>query len=392
MGLTTEYPNLNEILNEYCQKMKGTQFLENASYFYYLTNELNSLIRQEFTLSELNKFKVKSKADSKKLSLEESLLLVTEYLEERLPQYKNRFLLNLNDGTFNIIADREEGKKENTNAGKQNGRLFINVPLEYTTEDPASIIHEFLHTINHEKEKTMLRRYVTETISIYFESDLCNFLKLKGFTEEEVIVNDIYRLRDLAGCTEHFLEMIPILDSFRLLGPINSNTYDDMVKLGIFPRYSKKEDFYEIVTDYEQKLAAIAEKNEKLHITERSLCVDPFVTFGYMVGTLVSYYVIAEGTTELHQKMINMNDIVNIDAFSSLRTHLESGKSIENYPHTVGLIELANIDNLSNIMEYLELDIKDEKKLKDKLLPPLKRKIKQIKDYSNGQKDITKEK
>ena len=184
MGLTAEYPNLNKALNDYCQKMNGTQFLENASYFYCLTNGLNGLIRQEFTFSKLKELEAKSRENSRKLSLEESLLLVTEYLEERLPQYKDRFLQNLKDGTINIIADREEDKNESPHAGKgQNRHLFASIPLEYTTEDPISIIHEFLHTINCVYGNSLLRRYVTETISIYFESDLCQFLKEKGFTE-----------------------------------------------------------------------------------------------------------------------------------------------------------------------------------------------------------------
>ena len=34
----------------------------------------------------------------------------------------------------------------------------------------------------------------------------------------------------------------------------------------------------------------------------------------------------------------------------------------------------------------------DEEKLKNKLLPPLKKKFQQVKDYSNGQKSNTKEK
>ena len=393
MGLTAEYPNLNKALNDYCQKMNGTQFLENASYFYCLTNGLNGLIRQEFTFSKLKELEAKSRENSRKLSLEESLLLVTEYLEERLPQYKDRFLQNLKDGTINIIADREEDKNESPHAGKgQNRHLFASIPLEYTTEDPISIIHEFLHTINCVYGNSLLRRYVTETISIYFESDLCQFLKEKGFTEEELIVNDIYRLSDLASCTNGFLQIIPILDSFRLLGPINSDTYDNLVKLKIFPRYSKKEDFYEQVAEYEKKLADIEERAKKLHISERKPMTDPLTLFGYIIGSLISYYAIAEGTPEIHQKMINLNEIVNTDIFTSLRTHIASGKKVEAYSSQLSLTELANIDNLSTIVEYIGLDITDEEKLKNKLLPPLKKKFQQVKDYSNGQKSNTKEK
>ncbi len=392
MGLTTEYPNLNKTLNDYCQKMKGTQFLENASYFYYLVNGLNSLIHQEFTFSELNDLEAQSREESRRLSLEESLLLVTEYLEERLPQYKNIFLRNLKDGTIDIVTDRED-RKELAHAGTDiNRHVFASIPLEYTTEDPTSIVHEFLHTINCVYSTRLLRRYITETISIYFESDFCQFLKEKGFTEEELIVNDIYRLRDLTNCINGLLQMIPVLDSFRLLGPITSDTYDNMVKLKIFPRYNKKEDFYEQVAAYEKKLADIEERAKKLHISEREPIADPLTSFGYIIGSLTSYYAIAEGTPELHQRMINLNDIVNTDLFTSLRTHVESGKKVEDYPSTLSPTELANINSLSTMLAYIGLDITDEERLKRKLLPPLKKKLQQVKDYSTSQKGLTKEK
>ena len=119
---------------------------------------------------------------------------------------------------------------------------------------------------------------------------------------------------------------------------------------------------------------------------------DPLTLFGYIIGSLISYYAIAEGTPEIHQKMINLNEIVNTDIFTSLRTHVASGKKVEAYSSQLSLTELANIDNLSTIVEYIGLDITDEEKLKNKLLPPLKKKFQQVKDYSNGQKSNTKEK
>lgn len=364
MGLTTEYPNLNKALNEYCLWLENSQFLNNLSYFYHLTIDLQKLIKKDFTCSKLEEYYTLSQEDTSYLSLTETVELVTKYLEERLPEYKTTFLRSLSDGTINIVADPSdeyENNKSNEAGRDEKKHLFANVVLKHTTEDPSTLIHEFLHTINNEEINTITRRYITEAISIYFESDICEYMKKNGFTEEEIIANDIFRMLDFVACVDELLPLFSIIDSFRHLGPINSDSYNRMRTLNILPIASTKEAFYEGVNYYEEKLAAIKKKNESLHLNNPVLLPNALKTFGYVIGTLISYYAIENNTDDLHQRMIDLNTMVNKGT-------------------------------LSSFLDYLGIDISNEEQLEEKIAPPLQKKIKKIKDYCTGQKNIAKEK
>lgn len=364
MGLTAEYPNLNKALNAYCLWMEDSQFLNNLSYFYHLTIDLKELIEKDFTYQELVKLYDSSKEESRYLSLTETLLLTTEYIEERLPLYKTRFLQYLNDGAINIVANPEDTyeKNKNNEAGRdEKKRLYANIVLRHNAKDPVTLIHEFLHTINNEPDNRISRKYITEAISIYFETDMCEFLKRKGFTERECMVNDTFRLADFVGCVNDLMPFFPLLESFSLLGPINSNSYERMQQLKIGPLVMSKEEFYSKALEYEQRLVEFKEREEKLHTTFSPKIQDPLVTFGYVVGTLIAYYAIENGPDALHQQMIGLNNLVNRASFSGL-------------------------------LSYIDIDIADEKELKRKIVSPLKKKLQQVKDYSSEEKNKQKEK
>lgn len=364
MGLTSEYPNLNIVLNDYCLWMEDSQFLNNLSYFYHLTIKLKKLLEKDFTCQELEELYDKAKEESRYLSLTETLLLTTEYIEERLPQYKTRFLKCLSDGTINIVADPEDiyEKNKNNEAGRDRKKhLYANVVLRHNAKDPVTLVHEFLHTINNEPDNRISRKYITEAISIYFESDMCEFLKRKGFTEKELMINDIFRHADLSGCVDDLMPIFPLLDSFRLLGPINSDSYDRMQQLSIEPLAMSKEEFYSKTSNFEERLARVRKRNELLHITDGPKPQEPLVTFGYVIGTIIAYYGIENGTDDIHQRMIHLNNIANKATFSDL-------------------------------LSYIDIDITNEKELLKKIVPPLNKKIQKIKAYSSGEKNEPKEK
>lgn len=347
MGLTSEYPNLNIVLNDCCLWMEDSQFLNNLSYLYHLTIKLKKLLEKDFTYQELEELYDKAKEESRYLSLTETLLLTTEYIEERLPQYKIRFLKCLSDGTINIVADPEdiyEKNKKNEAGRDRKKHLYANVVLSHNAKDPVTLVHEFLHTINNEPDNRISRKYITEAISIYFESDMCEFLKRKGFTEKELMINDIFRHADLSGCVDDLMPIFPLLDSFRLLGPINSDSYDRMQQLNIEPLAMSKEEFYSKASNFEERLARVRKRNELLHITDGPKSQEPLVTFGYVIGTLIAYYGIENGTDDIHQRMIHLNNIVNKATFSDL-------------------------------LSYIDIDITNEKELLKKIVPPLNKKI-----------------
>ena len=272
--------------------------------------------------------------------------------------------VNITDGTINIVADPEDiyEKNKNNEAGRDRKKhLYANVVLRHNTKDPVTLVHEFLHTINNEPDNRISRKYITEAISIYFESDMCEFLKRKGFTEKELMINDIFRHADLSGCVDDLMPIFPLLDSFRLLGPINSDSYDRMQQLSIEPLAMSKEEFYSKTSNFEERLARVRKRNELLHITDGPKTQEPLVTFGYVIGTLIAYYGIENGTDDIHQRMIHLNNIVNKATFSDL-------------------------------LSYIDIDITNEKELLKKIVPPLNKKIQKIKAYSSGEKNEPKEK
>lgn len=363
--LKNEYPNLNSMLNEYCLWMENTSFLNNSLYFYNLTAMLKKYLQSNFTFQQLKELEKKSQEDVRKLSLTEILDFSIEYIEERMPEYKNDFLRDLSDGTINIVVDpstENADNLENESGKDQNKHNYINTVLRHNTEDPATLIHEFVHSLNNEEENRISRDYITEAISIYFEIDMCNFLKKKGFSSSEVMAHTIFRFKDLYYCVCNLIPKFSVLTCFCTTGPISNTSYQDMRDLNIFPRPKTKEEFYHIVERYEKELAEEKKQAEALKTKiDQPAQFDPLIPFGYIIGTLSAYYAIENNNEDMHQAMINLNT-------------------------------LANKKDFDELMSTIGIDVGTAGKLKRTLLPALEKKVQEIKDYGITREEKGKEK
>ena len=185
----------------------------------------------------------------------------------------------------------------------------------------------------------MSRKYITECISIYFETDMANFMLNKGYDPNDIFQDELFRLSDLYYATNDMIQIFPMLLCYEKLGPITKESFKDMEKLKIKPRPATEEDFYERLAN-----------SSKLLLKETS--IDPLKKFGYVIGPLLAYYAIDQQDEELHQKMLNLN-------------------------------EMAKTDIFPDMLKYLGLDIANGKELREKLSVPLENEMRRISQNLN---------
>lgn len=349
-----DYSYLNFMLNDYCLWMENTSFLNNLLYFYIFTNKLKKYLESHFSYQKIEKLKEKAEKASRYLTLTETLDLVTEYIEERLPQYKDTFLRSLNDGTIDINASLDDEKAinlYNMSGQDEKNHIYVNTALRHNTKDPTTLVHEFLHSLNNEGGSTISRRYMTEAISIYFELDMYNFLKRKGFSEEELMCITMHRFSDFYGCINDFVAAIPILNCFLKTGTITNDSYEFLEKFNIHPRPKLKEDFYKQVEKIDERLKEETKKAKESG-TEIDLAAkySPLVPFSYIIGTLVAYYAIDKDDENMHQRMINLNKIVNKKEFAELMSFI--GIDISTHNTLIGALKPALDKKIIEIKDY----------------------------------------
>lgn len=334
-----DYQKLNTYLNDYCLEIEGSDFLLNLDYYYDLSSKLYSFLRTESSSYEPEHDITEKKRSH--LSLLESLDIVNEYIEKRMPEYKERFINSMQDGTINIVADPEN---EDTSLGDRSEideerHRFVNAILKHNSDDPRTIIHEFVHDLNLADHNSLSRKYITEGISIYFEIDMANFMLDKGYDPKDVFQDRLYRLTDLYYATSDMIQIFPILLCYEKLGPITDKSFKDMEKLKIKPRPKTEGDFYGRFIN-----------SSEILLKESSIA--PLKEFGYVIGTLLAYYAIDQQDEELHQKMLNLNKMANTDIFPDM-------------------------------LKYLGLDIANGNELREKLSVPLKHEMQRISQNLN---------
>ncbi|MBE6160288.1 MAG: hypothetical protein E7157_04495 [Lactobacillales bacterium] len=114
----------------------------------------------------------------KKYSFKEIDKLVTNFLEELNPSYREYYEIRKEDGS--IIFDNNK-EKYNDGAFSEYDEIYNNriiyIPLRGTLEDAFAIIHELFHDINaDEKHKSIARMFCTEGISLLGEMLLEDYL------------------------------------------------------------------------------------------------------------------------------------------------------------------------------------------------------------------------
>lgn len=304
-----DYKKINEYLNEYCSVIDNSYFLNNLGMLYTLTYDLYRKLNDSI-IADSEKTK-SIKRPKKHLTLLESLDLVEKYLDERLPMYKEKYNKDLASGIINIVGsvDQYTEDKINHSGIDEKGHHDINIVLDYNATDPNTIIHEFLHDANSNEKISIDRQYITEAISIYFELDINKFMLEEGISQQDIASLLLFRLNDCYQVSQQCLNFFPFLYYFYNLGPVNENSYQDLVNLDISPRPASEESYNHSLSNFQKYI----EENEYYN---------PLCKFGYIIGSVIAFYGINQGE-DFHQKMIELNSMANTKDIEQIFKHLD---------------------------------------------------------------------
>lgn len=140
------------------------------------------------------------------MTLDEILSLVKEFLKTIDESYPDLFDELIQNGTVNIYdASVKENIDEFGNEAyhesyidkNENQITNINIPLGHTIDDVYTIMHEFIHHTNLDRNKTNDRAMFTESVSILYEYILYNFLKSKDVNQNDSKNSIMFRVKDL---------------------------------------------------------------------------------------------------------------------------------------------------------------------------------------------------
>lgn len=336
------------------------------------TNEFLDILRTFY--NELEIFDEDIEENFKNyMTLNDSLDLCREFLNNYFPQYINEFEDLLNNGTFNFI-DKNSEEYETLNEDKnfsfhdafldENNNLKenINIIYNHNLNDMFTIIHEFFHHTNssfkivkNKMYSTLDRKFYTENISRFIEYLIYDFLKSKENYKEDNIrmirllisvdipsVNDlgyalyiISKMRDI-DYSNFYQEYLIDKKEFK----IKSKLYDINNKIKNDNTNKKLLEEKELI---EEEIKDIEKQNKRLdkifkRVTE---------SFKYSVGLMLSiimYYNYKNGII----------DLKNIETYNKKIAEKVDLRSI-NYVLSGEL----DTEMLLNALNYLEKDINE---------------------------------
>lgn len=187
--------------------------------------------------------------ETKKMSREEIIGLVIEFLNEFDSNLADEFKINLENGKI-ILWDQTDTEARRFVTSKcldfyekdidgaaclekydELGNLedyLVNVPLTYNISDVPMIVHEFFHMhSNLATGKKSKLRLLDETISIYFEKIAETFLIKKGYSKEDIDVN--FRVIDSIKNLELVMPVINYLKVYMDNGLITEDMINELI-------------------------------------------------------------------------------------------------------------------------------------------------------------------
>lgn len=361
-----EYDNLNNYLNKLCLVLdrKNPFLLENLFGLIKLNDNF---------YSKFKNYESKEEYFENNLTFEEVIDISKEIIEFINPEYLKQFKDYENTGKIDF---NYEAKKNDTSEFRskeylrytrsdqkyimtieRTPRILINRKFNYY--DVVALIHEFFHSLNREGKENINNIYLTEYISIYFETLATEYL----VKEKDVNPNEIqmyHRINDSVNCAkDEFIFRTPLL-AFIKFGNIDESTYKFVGKYFL---YKKEEDVNNILKEIFDKeckhLLSVFEKNKNKFKTEEEFFEDfaGFILNGYkyVIGTLLAFYSKEKLSME---KMIYLNDNINNYDFNMLNPIEALAK--------IG-IDLSNPDFFEVATESLEKYIEELEEIKDKM-------------------------
>lgn len=239
---------------------------------------------------------------TKKVPIEKSIKIVSDFLEQLNINYKNYFDLRLNDGT--IIFEDDMNNQFTAYSDYVDDKRVIFIPIRNTIEDAYTIIHELFHDINLDESFSSETRYIcTEALSILGQFLLKDYLKENKIKEAYIEINNsIFYIENKA---------IEVDFNIRLIEKYLENGYFD-TKL-----------FFEVLENYPEKYIPNLLCIKSEIIEEESLTIDnesPYI-FGYIIGSYM-YTRIKENKKNINE-LFDLNEIIKIYSFESIISYLD---------------------------------------------------------------------
>ena len=156
------------------------------------------------------------------MDINDTINLVRIFLSSIDKSYKDKFDKSLIDGTFDIFyKDNIEEDRLDYPVCQESGRPVINMPLKYTVDDGAAIVHEFMHYMNSDTKNIGTRDIFSELISIYWELRYYQFLKDIGYSDKYFNQGIYERLDNVFDSANGVVLSGSALDIYHNTGNIN---------------------------------------------------------------------------------------------------------------------------------------------------------------------------
>ena len=128
------------------------------------------------------------------VSLNDSIEISKSFLRTISKEYEEKLDKLVKNGSLDYKETKKGNSFVNFYYDEKNVRYDIIIYPTYTIEDVYSIIHEFFHVTNYKIEHGFDRVLLTESISIFYEFLLYEFLKDKEYAYEDAIYPVLSRI------------------------------------------------------------------------------------------------------------------------------------------------------------------------------------------------------
>ena len=339
-----KYQKLNYYLNGVFKE------LENNDAF-LLRNILNlARLSDDYVhLTDNYNFKIYNKQNN--LTFNDVYLLAREIVEGIDKNYLEYYDKLIENGILDFSYNHEYPVSQFLWNDEKEIRL-ININRNFNYIDVTSLIHEFMHYMNHIDNKLSNNRYLlTEDISIYFEEYAKRYLIQKGISKEELFLNE--RIMSTKRTASNFNWYSLIFLAYEKFGNIDNNTYKFLNEYFLS---IEKEEFEEECSKALKLCERIHEKykfeykmkSEDLNGFEDNLFrkLIEFVNkdYRYILGTYIAYYALEHSSLE---KMVYLCNHINEYSYSKM--------------DPIDVLKYANIDIYELDIEIIEKVILENK-------------------------------
>ncbi len=278
------YQKLNFYLNEICK------YLEKNDSF--LLENINKIARlNDSFLDLMEKYPLENKTIQNHLTYEEVYFLAREIIEQIDKSYLPSFDGLIQSGELDFGYNQEYEDSQYIRI-EEKGQLtkLINISRNFNYDDVISLVHEFIHYTNGDK-KTQNRYYLTEFLSIYFETFALFYLLEKGIPLEEI--NYWGRMKNTICSSRSLYRYECVLLAYVKFGDLDDNSVTWLQKYfcgikkksfqkeckNLYQRLSIKED------DYQEELEESPKSLGK--ILSRAFIAR---NYRYVLGTFLAIY------------------------------------------------------------------------------------------------------